>query len=80
MNTPYNDPDKTQDNNQWNKEKEIGATPGIDKEAGKGSLETKGPNKDQPFNILNPDGSLGDLPDEDVPGKGALDGTVGLGT
>ena len=80
MDTEYNGPDNDQDNSQWNKEKDIGSTPGIDKEANKGSLETNGPNKNQNFKVLNPDGSIADLPDEDVPGKGALDGTVGLGT
>ncbi|QKJ30558.1 hypothetical protein HQ865_12580 [Mucilaginibacter mali] len=45
-----------------------------------GSLETRGPDKSKPFNVLNQDGSLADLPDENVEGKGALDGTVGLGT
>lgn len=42
----------------------------------KGSLETEGPQK-KPFNVLNEDGSLADLPDQDVEGTGAGDGTVG---
>lgn len=39
-------------------------------------LETKGPQKKQ-FNVLNEDGSLADLPDQDVEGAGAGDGTIG---
>lgn len=40
------------------------------------NLETKGPQKKQ-FNVLNEDGSLADLPDQDVEGAGAGDGTIG---
>lgn len=39
-------------------------------------LERKGPQKKQ-FNVLNEDGSLADLPDQDVEGAGAGDGTIG---
>lgn len=39
-------------------------------------LETKGPQKKQ-HNVLNEDGSLADLPDQDVEGAGAGDGTIG---
>ncbi|MDB5275007.1 MAG: hypothetical protein JWO58_3374 [Chitinophagaceae bacterium] len=78
MNTEYNNPGNAGDNSQWKKEQEMGSTPGSDT-ANKG-LESRGPNKSKPFRVLNPDGSLADLPDENVPGKGALDGTVGLGT
>ncbi|MEO3403506.1 hypothetical protein AAFN85_06365 [Mucilaginibacter sp. CAU 1740] len=41
-----------------------------------GNLETKGSQK-KPFNVLNEDGSLADLPDQDVEGAGAGDGTIG---
>jgi hypothetical protein len=79
MNNENNSPGQDRDNNNWPKEQAEGSTPGfeINKE---GSLETNGPNKDKPFNALNQDGSLPDMPDENVDGKGALDGTVGLGT
>lgn len=49
---------------------------GLDDDKNKGSLETKGPQKKQ-FNVLNEDGSLADLPDQDVEGAGAGDGTIG---
>ncbi|AYL95764.1 hypothetical protein [Mucilaginibacter celer] len=42
----------------------------------KGGLETEGPQKKQ-YNVLNEDGSLADLPDQDVEGAGAGDGTIG---
>lgn len=45
-----------------------------------GSLEKKGPAKDKPKKVLNEDGSLADLPYNNEPGGGALEGTVGLGT
>jgi hypothetical protein len=41
-----------------------------------GNLENKGPQK-KPLNVLNEDGSLADLPDQDVEGAGAGNGTVG---
>jgi hypothetical protein len=40
------------------------------------NLENKGPQK-KPLNVLNEDGSLANLPDQDVEGAGAGDGTVG---
>jgi hypothetical protein len=61
------------DNKQWNKEPDENA----DAQNKKGS---QAPNTDRDYKVLNPDGSLPDIPDEDVSGKGALDGTVGLGT
>jgi hypothetical protein len=39
-------------------------------------LETNGPQKKQ-TKVLNEDGSLADLPDQDVEGAGVGDGTVG---
>jgi len=42
----------------------------------KPSLETKGPKK-KLTRVLNEDGSLADLPDQDVEGAGAGDGTIG---
>jgi len=78
MNPENTTPGNDRDNSQWKKETEVGHTPGYD--TNKKSLETDGPNKSKPFNVLNQDGSLSDLPDNEVPGAGALDGTVGLGT
>ncbi len=76
MNTEYNDPGNDRDAHKFDKEEQMGDTPGIDAE----SKTDLAPNKDQKFKVLNPDGSLPDMPEEDVEGKGALDGTVGLGT
>jgi hypothetical protein len=78
MNTEYNGPGNERDNNTWKKEQEEGHTPGYDT-TNKG-LENRGPNKSKHFNVLNQDGSLADLPDDNAEGKGALDGTIGLGT
>jgi hypothetical protein len=50
----------------------------IDK--GKNTIETRGPVKNKNNKVLHSDGSLADLPDQDVAGAGALDGTVGLGS
>lgn len=72
METAYNGPDN-RDGNQENKEH----TP---KGSDKRSLENSGPDKSKDFKVLHKDGSLGDLKDQDVPGGGALEGTVGLGT
>ena len=87
MNNENNSPGQDRDNNKWPKEQAEGSTPGfeINKEGsletnGPNKLETNGPNKDKPFKVLNQDGSLADLPDDNAPGRGALDGTVGLGT
>jgi hypothetical protein len=78
MNTEYNGPGNKRDNNQWKKAQEEGHTPGYDT-TNKG-LESRGPNKSKPFKVLNQDGSLADLPDDKAEGRGALDGTIGLGT
>jgi len=45
-----------------------------------GSLEKKGPAKGKDFKMLKKDGRLADLPYNNEPGGGALEGTVGLGT
>ena len=37
------------------------------------------PNKKGHFKVLHPDGSLADLPYNNNPGSGALEGTVGIG-
>ena len=45
----------------------------------KKTLETRGPVKDKNYKVLHNDGSLGELPDKEGEGSGALDGTVGRG-
>jgi hypothetical protein len=46
-----------------------------------GDLEKKGPVKDKDYKVLHEDGSLADdLPYNNEPGGGALEGTVGIGT
>ena len=43
--------------------------------------ETKNfPNKKKDFKVLNKDGSLADMPYNNQPGGGAMEGTVGIGT
>lgn len=77
MNTAYTGPGNNQDNEQWKKQQEGSNN---SSNPAKKTLENSGPNKDQDFKVLNSDGSLPTLPDQDVPGGGALDGTIGLGT
>lgn len=79
METEYTRPGNDQDDKQFNKEGDMNsASPhNPDKEK---TLENSGPDKSKDFKVLHQDGSLGDLKDQDVPGGGALDGTVGLGT
>jgi hypothetical protein len=45
-----------------------------------GSLEKKGPVKDKPKKVLKKDAGLADLPYNNEPGGGALEGTIGIGT
>jgi hypothetical protein len=72
----YLDPeDEVQDKNNTQKSDH----PSGNKKAG-GSLEKNGPDKDKPKKVLNEDGSLVDLPYNNEPGGGALEGTVGIGT
>jgi hypothetical protein len=51
----------------------------LSNERRKGSLESKGPARDKAGKVLHKDGSLGELPDKEGKGSGALDGTVGRG-
>ncbi|MDO3626141.1 hypothetical protein [Mucilaginibacter sp. BT774] len=44
------------------------------------SFEKDGPAKDLEKKVLKKDGSLADLPYNNQPGGGALEGTVGIGT
>ena len=72
----YLDPeDEVQDKNKVKKSD----YPSDNKKFG-GTLEKKGPAKDKEKKVLNVDGSLADLPSNNEPGGGALEGTVGLGT
>ena len=73
----YLDPeDEVQDKNKTEKS---GNTSGNKKSGG--SLEQKGPVKDKDYKVLHKDGSLAeDLPYNNQPGGGALEGTVGIGT
>jgi hypothetical protein len=75
METAYNSPDN-RDGNQQNREH----ISDNDSPNSSRNLENSGPDKSKDFKVLNKDGSLGDLKDQDVPGAGALDGTIGLGT
>jgi hypothetical protein len=65
------------DNNKWRKDEQANnnARNNADQPG-----NSQAPNKDRDYKVLNSDGSLPDLPEENVAGKGALDGTVGLGT
>jgi hypothetical protein len=74
MITEYLESDNNQDNDQSNKNDNPAA--GQKKNAIGKSEES---NKKKHFNVLHKDGSLADLPDKNVAGTGALDGTVGLG-
>jgi hypothetical protein len=78
MNTENTNPGNDPDNNQWKKGQETNNS-----RSNIGDTDEKAklvPNKDKDYKVLHNDGSLADLPDNDVPGAGALDGTVGLGT
>lgn len=73
----YLDPeDEVQDKNKTEKSE----NPSGNKKPA-GSLEKNGPVKDKDYKVLHKDGSLADnLPYNNEPGGGALEGTVGLGT
>jgi len=73
----YLDPeDEVQEKNKTEKSEK----PSDNKNVGD-SLEKKGPVKDKNHKVLHKDGSLADdLPYNNEPGGGALEGTVGIGT
>lgn len=72
----YLDPeDEVQDKNKT----ERSNNPSGNKKSG-GSLEKNGPDKDKEKKVLHKDGSFADLPYNNQPGGGALEGTVGIGT
>ncbi|HZX57138.1 MAG TPA: hypothetical protein VFE54_00375 [Mucilaginibacter sp.] len=72
----YLDPEDEWDDDDKLKKETLRKTPS---EAGTG-LEKKGPNKTRNPKVLHKDGSLADLPPNNQPGGGALEGTVGIGT
>lgn len=78
MISEYLEPDKKQDNDQSEKKQDTHNDSLTDQK--RRTIETKGPVRNKKFKVLHEDGSFADLPDRDVPGTGALDGTVGLGT
>ena len=79
METEYTDPGNGRDDEQFNKERDMNNASPNNPDGGR-TLENSGPDKSKDFKVLHQDGSLGDLKDQDVPGAGALDGTIGLGT
>jgi hypothetical protein len=74
--TEYLDPADEQDDKQISKN--TNSRPELSGPKKK-TLETKGPVKDKNYKVLHNDGSLGELPDKEGEGSGALDGTVGRG-
>ena len=79
METSYTGPGNGRDDNQINKERDMN-NDSPNNQGKEKTLENSGPDKSKDFKVLHQDGSLGDLKDQDVPGAGALDGTIGLGT
>ena len=79
METEHTSPGNGRDDDQFNKERDMNNDAPNHSDKGK-TLENSGPDKSKDFKVLHQDGSLGDLKDPDVPGGGALDGTIGLGT
>ncbi|MDB5022699.1 MAG: hypothetical protein JWP78_454 [Mucilaginibacter sp.] len=71
----YLEPDGKQDDKQSKKEKGICDDPLTNPGAGT-DLKKKDSDKKK---VLHEDGSLAELPDQNVEGGGALEGTVGLG-
>jgi len=70
----YLEPDENQDNNKTEKNN------GSETDQNEATLEKKGHKKDQDFKVLKKDGSFVDLPYNNEPGGGALEGTVGIGS
>ena len=70
----YLDPENEQDNNKQEKQ-----TQSADKK--KNAIgKSKESNKKKHFNVLHKDGKLADLPYNNEPGEGSLEGTIGIGT
>jgi hypothetical protein len=75
MNSEYLDPENEREGTQTEKEALKSAS-----NKAENSLEKKGPNKAKNPKVLHKDGSFADLPYNNEPGGGALEGTVGIGT
>ena len=73
MESEYLEPEKNPGNSQSEKNN-TSNTPGNQ------NNKKEFPNKKKNYKVLHKNGSLADLPDSTTPGRGALDGTVGLGT
>lgn len=73
MTNEHLEPDDEQD------EKQVNNDPSVNKDDSN-SVNKDFPNKKKDYKVLHQDGSLADLPDQNVKGGGALEGTVGLGT
>jgi len=67
----YEELNQNQANNLWMKEAIINA----DMTEGNHTLERNGPNRKN-LKVLHEDGSFADLPDNDIPGAGALSGCI----
>ncbi|GAB3928814.1 hypothetical protein [Mucilaginibacter myungsuensis] len=80
MEEQFNYPANDREDLKWNKEEDMGDTPGIDSVGHKG-LEQDGPNKSKPFNVLNQDGSFADYAErsDNNPHNDTNDGTLGIG-
>ncbi|HTD99487.1 MAG TPA: hypothetical protein VK668_09370 [Mucilaginibacter sp.] len=72
MESEYLEPEKNQGNNQ--SEKDNNNTPGNK------DNKKEFPNKKKNYKVLHKDGSLADMPYNNQPGGGAMEGTVGIGT
>ena len=74
MMSEYLDPVDEQDNNKQEQQ-----TQSADKK--KNAIgKSKESNKKKHFNVLHKDGSLANLPYNNEPGGGPLEGTIGIGT
>lgn len=67
----YGELDQNQANNTWMR----GDGTNVDMTAGNHTLERNGPNRKN-LKVLHEDGSFADLPDNDIPGAGALSGCI----
>ncbi|QEC80158.1 hypothetical protein [Mucilaginibacter ginsenosidivorax] len=67
----YGELNQNQANNTWMREAIINA----DMTEGNHTLERNGPNRKN-LKVLHEDGSFADLPDNDIPGAGALSGCI----
>ena len=75
MESEHLEPDKKLENNQTGKQNNP-----PDSQSNSATGKDKQPGKKKHFNVLQKDGSLADMPYNNEPGGGALEGTVGIGT